>query len=282
LNKPRLLKELHLASTLWFILCTGFLFVYALREAGVRWFVIFSLSGYSTIFVFLMVSFYLIAIFRGVSQHQHIQIEHPLTSTNYYIIFYMMSPFLGGLAGFAGSLDVPLSGFAVAGSFGLPLDKLFIGTSLGTLAMTSAVWVVVDPILGFLELFLPGSRQNRQNRLECERRQAEQLRLSRERLIQQAIEFEQQTRLKFDENLMPYAARLAEMLESDAANWNKAEQEAVEIGLKAWQLGGLNCMKYLRELAIASYKEKYTGKNPCDYISSWWDGIGNWRSQTIS
>ena len=269
LNKPRLLKELHLASTLWFILCTGFLFVYALREAGVRWFVIFSLSGYSTIFVFLVVGFYLVAVFRGVSQHQHIQIEHPVTSTNYYMLFYMMSPFLGGLAGFAGS-------------FGLTWDKLFIGTSLGTLAMTSAVWVVVDPLLGILELFIPSSRQSRQNRLECERQQAEQLRLSRERLIQQAIEFEQQTRLKFDENLMPYVARLAEMLESDAANWNKAEQEAVEIGLKAWQLGGLNCMKYLRELAIASYKEKYTGKNPCDYISSWWDGIGNWRSQTIN
>jgi len=91
-------KWLHFASTGWFMLCVGYILVSALRQAGVHWWVIFSLSGFSAIFVFLLIGLYLFAIFRGVDRNQKIEIEHPLTNTNYYLAFYDISPLLGGFA----------------------------------------------------------------------------------------------------------------------------------------------------------------------------------------
>ena len=145
-------KWLHFASTGWFILCVGYILVSALRQTGLHWWVIFSLSGYSAIFVFLLIALYLFAIFRGVDRNQKIEIEHPLTNTNCYAVFYDISPLLGGFAGCVGSVGVSR------------VSGLVIGIALGTLVTTFLMWIVVDPTIAFIEKQLPAGRKRRLER----------------------------------------------------------------------------------------------------------------------
>src|SRR5680860_247395 len=83
------LKNLHLAGTLWFILCVIFILIKGLRQAGFDWWVIFSLSGHSVVILFVLVSVYLFALFRG-GKTVNIQAKaHPLTSSEYYMVLYI-------------------------------------------------------------------------------------------------------------------------------------------------------------------------------------------------
>ena len=143
MSSHRTLKSIHLAGTAWFILCVGYILAFALRRAGVNWWVIFSLSGHSVLIVFLLISLYLFAMFRGVTQSQAIEIEHPLTSTDYYTVLYITTPFLGGLAGCLGMIGVSA------------IKQFLLGVALGTLGATFLVWVIVDPVAGLLEMLLP-------------------------------------------------------------------------------------------------------------------------------
>ena len=124
-------KLIHFASTAWFILCISYILILALREAGFRWLVIFSLSGQSAILIFFLVSLYLFAFFRGIDRNQQIEKEHPLTRAGCYTIFYDVSPFLGGLAGYLGAVGVGR------------IDELLLGIAFGTLATTFLVWIIV-------------------------------------------------------------------------------------------------------------------------------------------
>jgi hypothetical protein len=54
-------------------------------------------------------------------------------------------------------------------------------------------------------------------------------------------------------------------------------QEAVDIGAHAWHLGGINCMRQLRDMAMENAGPAKT----TDYISYWWDGIGDWRRPSL-
>ena len=63
--------------------------------------------------------------------------------------------------------------------------------------------------------------------------------------------------------------------------YEKVEQKAVDIGMKAWQIGGLGCMKYLHEMAMDICWQKYPKEMINDYIQVWWDGIGNWRCKDL-
>ena len=98
----RALKWIHVASTVWFVLCVVYVLILALHQAGFNWWVIFSLSGHSLIAAFLLVSLYLFAFFRGVKGAQQIEVEHPLTSAPAYMGFYVAAPLIGGLAGLLG------------------------------------------------------------------------------------------------------------------------------------------------------------------------------------
>ncbi|NQT02053.1 MAG: hypothetical protein HQ580_08525, partial [Planctomycetes bacterium] len=124
MSRHRTLKLVHLASTIWFIICIGYILVLTLRQAGVHWWVVFSLSGYGLLIALILISLYLFAIFRGISSSQKVQIEHPLTSTNYYRAFYVITPLLGGLAGCLGMI-----GISTVGQFAS-------GVALGTLGTT--------------------------------------------------------------------------------------------------------------------------------------------------
>jgi hypothetical protein len=256
---------MHLVSTGWFVICVGYVLVLALLKVGFDWWLIFSLSGHSVIAILMLISLYLFALFRGVGAAHQIEVEHPLTSTHYYLGLYVAAPLLGGLAGVLGMAGVDSR------------SKFMLGVALGTLGTTFSVWVIIDPVLGLIELLLPASRQHRAKRLartEAERHARHE---RRERLLAEAFAREAQECERWQQRLRPQAERLAALLAADTAGFTGAEQEVVEIGAQAWRLGGLNCMRQLRDMAVTISKEKSGGAKAADCISYWWDGIGDWR-----
>jgi hypothetical protein len=100
------LRLVHIASTVWFVLCVAYVLTLALRQVGAKWWVVFSLSGHGVLILMVLVSLYLFAIFRGISSSQNVKLEHPLTSTTHYAAFYVTTPLLGSLAGFLGMIGV--------------------------------------------------------------------------------------------------------------------------------------------------------------------------------
>jgi len=270
------LRWIHLLSTVWFIAGIGFILVLILREVGFQWWLIFSMSGPSALVVFLLISVYLFALYRGMGEAQQIEAEHPLTTTSYYMALYVAAPLLGGLAGTLGMLGVTE-----------PVQFL-LGVALGTLGTTSVFWVVVDPAVGMLEMLLPASRQHRDQRVaqaEAQRRARQEY---RELLLAEAFAREERERQQWQQKLQPQAQRLAALLACETADAARAEQEAVDIGAQAWQLGGLNCMRQLHEMTIQAARdrkqrtesegqESLPASVSSDYLSSWWDGIGDWR-----
>jgi len=270
-SRRRILKLIHLAGTAWFILCVGYILAFALRRAGVNWWIIFSLSGYSALIVFLLISLYLFAIFRGAARSQTIEVEHPLTSTNYYTVLYITIPFLGGLAGCLGMIG------------GSAIKQFLLGVALGTLGATFLAWVIVDPVTGLLEMLLPpASRKHRAERLAQAKAEREKRQKDRERLLAEVLAKEKSERLGWQEALKPQAEKLAELLTTNRIDFKQAEREAANIGVKAWQIGGLSCMRQLRDMAMDLCKKKYQDSMIVDdYVSTWWDGIGSWRNQPI-
>ncbi len=263
------LKRIHVFGTAWFILCVSYILTVALRQAGVHWWVVFSLSGHGALLLFLLISLYLFAIFREISGSQKEQIEHPLTSTNYYMMFYVTVPFLGCLAGCLGMLGENT------------ISRFLLGIAFGTLATTFSVWVIVDPVIGLLEMLLPASRRHRLCRLAELKAQQEKRKQLRELLLADVLAKEQSDRRYWQDILMPSALELADLLLTDEIDFKKAELEAIDIGVNAWQLGGLGCMQELRDIAVGICRQKRQNVPFVDFIPAWWDGIGRWRNPSV-
>jgi hypothetical protein len=269
MTQRRALRRIHLLSTVWFIACIGYILVLVLREVGFRWWIIFSLSGPSALVVFLLVSLYLFALYRGIGEAQKIEVEHPLTTTSYYMALYVAAPLLGGLAGILGMVGVTE-----------PI-RFLLGVALGTLGTTFVVWVGIDPVVGMLEMLLPASRKHRTERLaqaEAQRRARQE---KRDHLLAEAIAREERDRQQWQQKLQLQAQRLAALLTCNADDFARAEREAVDIGAEAWRLGGVSCMRQLRDMTIQFHKEKGSNGTPADYLSYWWDGIGDWRRPSL-
>jgi len=264
------LRIAHMASTVWFVLSVGFILVSSLHQAGINWWLVFSLSGHGALIIFVLVSLYLLAIFRGISSSQKVQLEHPLTNTIHYAVFYVSAPFLGSLAGFLGMI----------GSHSV--SQFLLGIAMGTLGTTFLVWVAIDPAIGLLEMLLPASRKNRAQRLLQAKVEKEKKQQDRLNLLEEVIAREDSDKLRWQQLLRPHAEKLAGLLTSDGEDPKLLEKEAVGIGVKAWQTGGLSCMRELREMALSLCKQKNETKDIVDYISFWWDGIGNWRATPIA
>jgi hypothetical protein len=263
------LKIVHIASTIWFILCIGYMIILALRQAGIHWWVVFSISGQGALIILVLVSLYLFAIFRGISSSQKVQEEHPLTSTRYYAAFYVSAPFLGCLSGLLGMIGTNT------------ISQYLLGIAIGTLGTTFLVWVIVDPLIGLLEMISPASRKHRAQRLIEAKAERDRKQKAKVNLLEEVIEKEESDKLHWRELLKPQAEKLAGLLNEDTANIKKVEREAIGIGVGAWQTGGLSCMRELRDMAITLYKQKHQNKAVVDYINFWWDGIGNWRAAPI-
>jgi hypothetical protein len=268
-SERRILKTVHITSTVWFALSAGYIFVSALRQAGFKWWVIFSLSGYSALVVFLLISLYLFAIFRGVSRSQKIAIEHPLTTSIYYLVLYDISPFLGALAGCIGMIGENR------------ISQFMLGVALGTFWTTFLFWVIIDPVTGLLEMLLPTSRKYHVERLAQAKTQRDKRKKDRERLVAEILMREELELRRWQKVLEPNAEKLAGLLTTDIIDVKEAEREAVDVGVSAWQLGGLSCMRQLHSMTMQICRKKYQDSMIVDCISTWWDGIGSWRSPSL-
>jgi len=266
MDRRNTLKVIHFAGTVWFMLCTGFVFILAMWQAGFNWLVIFSLSGYLAFLITLLVSLYLFAIFKGTGKGPDLEKEHPLTNTGSYLLFYVSAPLLGILAGAASM---------VGESEILPLLS---GIALGTLAVTFLTWVIVDPVVSMLEILTPASRRHRLQRLATEKFRREERKRDREEQVKRVFLWQEQDKRRWQEILALDAVKLAELLKVKSIDFEQAEHKAVDIGVRAWQIGGLECMRQLRDKTLELYKERYQNVTITDHISSWWDGIGSWRT----
>jgi hypothetical protein len=264
----RTIKFIHLAGTAWLVLNVCYIVVLVLRQVGFRWWVIFSLSGHSALIIFLLISIYLFAVFRGAAKTQAVEIEHPLTSTNYYLMFYAATPILAGVMSSLTIMDEQrISLFAS-------------GIAMGTLGMTFIFWVVVDPVIASLELLLPRSRRSRTERLIRAKTEREEKRKDSQLLLARILKREEQEIQRWQRDLVPQAEKLAMLLAAGETDFKQAELEAIEIGARAWQIGGLSCMQQLRQMAISKCM-KGRSRDCIDYVSVWWEGIGTWRNPSI-
>ena len=260
--RPKI-ASIHLAGTIWFILCVGYILGVSLLQAGVKLWIIFSLSLHGILLALLLISLYLFAIFRGISSSQKLQMEHPITKTDQYAFLYATTPFLGGLAGL-------LLGH-VANH----------GITLGTLGTTFLVWVIVDPVLGLLETFFPESRKHYLQRQAQAKVIKEEKQKEREHLLAEVSAHKNANHQYWQDELKSQAEKLALLLSTDHTGFRQAELEAAGIGLGAWQMGGLSCMRELRDMALEIYKQNHKNKDVVDYISFWWDGIGGWCDNSL-
>lgn len=263
-------KGLGICSTICFVFSTAFLFVLGLREAGVKWWVIFSLSGYSAVLLFMVACFYAFAVFRSIFRSQKIYMEHPLTSRVQYMGLYNTSPLLGAFAG-------ALLGFG-RGSL---LDRLGL-LSVGCLSATFFVWVVLDPVLGFMEMLLPSSRRHRRERL-CEEKAERQLqKAENERMLCELVEMELSQAQLRETILLPVAEDMASLIVNHRLGLKGVESQIVDKGVEAWQMGGIVCMRQLHKLTTEMLIERFGEHDMVDHISIWWDGIGKWRKPLIA
>jgi hypothetical protein len=242
--------------------------VLALRQAGIGWWVVFSLSGFSGAAFFLLLCIYLFAIFRGVMRKQMAR-EHPLTTSSAYILFYDLCPLLGAIAG--------LVSLRIVSALN-PLEILSITTE-GTLAMTFLVWIFGDPIISLAEGLLPSSAASRQQRLAQENQVRQQREEEKNRLLEQIRSFDQTAKEQWNQTLLPIAAELTDALTNGLPPCEETREKAIEFGARAWQLGGIACMQYLLRLVNQQIQERK--REPNLHVAFLWDGIGKWRKPAL-
>ena len=269
MRRKRILKLLHLLSTGLFISGAGYITVLALLQAGRGWWFIVSLSGYSLPLIFFLTSLYLFALYHTFTKSQENSVEHPLTSSYYYLVFYDLVPFLGAIGGLIGALD---SGV---------LSQHLMIISMGAFWSTFAVWVIADPVVGCAEMLLPASRKHREERLAQARQAREARELERQELFEEIQKSQTGNYAVWSGIFKEDIDRLCAIMAGFQGSGDVDDKQTAAIGLKAWRTGGIDCMKWMHDKAIEKYKQKYEGSYCEDYISFWWDGIGGWKSQWL-
>jgi hypothetical protein len=265
MNVRKTLSRVHLVSTIWLMLCLAFILETALRQAGFNWWVIFSLSGHSALLIFLLVSLYLFALFEAGGKGLRENIEHPLTSTAFYVAFYVSAPLIGAFASVLAIIETP------------NIRQLLSLISLSTLGATFLTWVIVDPLISLSEILTPAAGAHRRQRLATAREQGEQQQQNRKRQIEEVLAKQEMLKNKWKDILKPQAEELAKLLGPSQIERECAEKKAVDIGVDAWQMGGLPCMRQLHDMAIELFRANRQTQVIGDYVMNWWDGIGTWR-----
>jgi len=275
MTQRRFFKAIHFISTIWFVASVAFIIIYKMRQEGYQWWLILSLSGFSAVFTVFLLSVYLVAIFRGAVRSQEPEIEHPLSSMPAYMVLYSISPILGGLAGLLGTIGVE------------EIDTVNHYISLvflGTIGATFLFWVIVDPMVAIIETVLPECRNHRRQRLAHAKALREQQQKQRIQLLAEMEDQENSLYQNRSKVLARDAEKLAELMIEKNGNHHKnkkSELSAVDIGVRAWQQGGIVCMQQLHDMAVDICKKEYPS-DMVDYITIWWDGIGNWRNPSLA
>ncbi|MDH7599781.1 MAG: hypothetical protein QHH07_09150 [Sedimentisphaerales bacterium] len=252
---------LHLISTLWFIGSVGYVLLSSAIQARLPWWAVFSLSGYSAVALFMLLSLYIFAIFRGATLDPQLSLEHPLTSSRQYLILYAVVPFLGAITGC-------LSGIGLESR-----SELAYRAALGTFVATFAGWAVLDPALAALEGLLPSSRQYRSARLAKERAIRQAREEQHQQLLAQVLAQQQAQARAWQPQLHHWAEELAGLSDQIGPDgFERLRQKAVQIGARAWQTGGISRMQALYEQITNQGHHTLA-----EYLNYWWDGIGAWR-----
>jgi hypothetical protein len=263
MNAQRLLKRIHIWGTVWLLVCASALLVISLRQAGVKWWVIFSISGYGAVFLVFLLALYLFALFRGVVRAQYVQ-EHPLSTSPAYLFFYDMTPFLGTLAGLIAGVGI------------VDLVALLRIVAEGTLAMTFVTWVVVDSAVGLVEAILPQSRRHRLRRLAEARAEKQRIQQENVALLKSLEQRELDLQKLWEQTFRDAVDDLVELYCDPAGRMQQIQAKTAELGAKAWQMGQITCMRFVHQMIHNRLRERI--KNGCvDYAALWWDGIGTWR-----
>lgn len=262
-------RYLHVAGTAWFAACMVFVLVVSLRQANVRWAVLFPLAGPGALVLFVLISIYLFAIFRGISGSNKLTDEHPITSSRYYKAFYVTTPFWGSLAGCLATTELR------------PISGLLLTVAFGSLLMTFLVWVILDPAIGLVEtLVFPSAHRALRRRKGQERHAAKTRRQQRETLLQEVVEHRKEQADRLRALIAPKAARLAEVLSvAGSCDPEDVERRIIALGLEAWQIGGKEGMRILYEIVLDRCSAMGAAQRTlAELISSLWDGIGSWRT----
>ena len=267
MNKSNALKNTHLAGMALLMFSVAYMLVMGLRQSGQSWWVILSLSGHSSVMAFLMLGLYLFAISRGIGKRERTSVENPLTSCDHYLHFYSLSPFIGAMAGAIVSLNIHRP------------HNLAIIIAGGTMLASFLVWIVIDPALGLLEGLSPKSRAHRLKRMAIAKAASiTQQKANRQLLTGIETKYRQQHRL-WESKLSDDADRLTELIHHSTISETQNKAAAVQIAVKAWQMGGGPCMRYLHDMTLSRYEDKYGQSVQFDCLAHWWDGVGNWHSQ---
>lgn len=270
--KPnKMLRVVHISGIFWFFFCSGYLLVLALQQAGLSWSAIFTLSGHWMVIMAFLALVYLYAFFKNADKN--IEIEHPLTSSIYYLWLYTSTPFVGGIAGVAGCVGLFDGIGQVAGT-----------GALATLLATIVFWIVIDPFIVILEpIVIPTSRKAKSARLARHRQLKRQQEQQRRSLLDKALAAEAENRQTWHRLLANHARNLADILADSGLEPEFKRYKTAEFGLLAWQIGGLACMKELRSMVqqVAGECGIDRFSSDIDYVPFWWDGIGNWRMPDI-
>ncbi|MHC4635391.1 MAG: hypothetical protein ACYSYU_09335 [Planctomycetota bacterium] len=128
---------------------------------------------------------------------------------------------------------------------------------------------------------LPSSREHRRKRLAEARALKQTEQAERERLSAELETNAKRERQQWREQLLPYAEKLVVLVACINSSDLYSEKQAIDIGVAAWQMGGLSCMRQLHSMAMEIYRWKYTRPMAVDYISIWWDGVGSWRCEWL-
>lgn len=262
MDSQRLLKRIHVCGTLWFLLCAATLLVFSLRQKGFNWWLIFSISGYSAVLLFFLFTVYLFAIYQGVVRNQT-AIEHPLSTSVYYVAFYDLAPFLGSLAGLLGIV------------WPTPLSSVISTVTQGTLFTTFLLWTVFDPAIGLIEMALPSSAAHRKQRLEQARQEKLRQQKENEQLLEQLEHQENEQLQRWDTLFAPLAEEIVVLLNRHDGE-ETAKGRIIELGALAWKTGRITCMRYFHAMILKQIQASAIAI-PVDYTAIWWDGIGTWR-----
>jgi hypothetical protein len=149
--------------------------------------------------------------------------------------------------------------------------------SVGSVASTFLMWIIIDPLAGLLEMFLPSSRMRRRIRVknlqELRKREFEK----RKNILEEISRSCQYDRLKWQQILENDANELARLISRNRIDDKCTEMKVVELGVKAFRIGGIECMRHLYFMTRQICERKMQVVPNLDYISIWWDGIGSWR-----
>ncbi len=148
----KVLTQIHFAATVWLTLCVGYVVAVRLRRAGLQWWLVLSLSGYSIGMILLLASLYLFALYHGIGGTRRAAIRHPLTGTDCYVSLYVSVPLIAGLVAL-GTAEPP----------GMPVSCFHV--AMGTLRTTCLTWIVIDPLIGTIEMLLPTGHDRRDEQI---------------------------------------------------------------------------------------------------------------------